>query len=229
MKAVAAVLVLAAVVVAVVVLKTRPPTPKASATASPAPSGSAAPAAGPLWPLEVGTAWIYTETSPDRPEAVEVTVTVSTEERTGVRLVEERGGKGSDSDVIEIRGDGYYFSEYESAKESTLLLPKQAPQVRDWSCRSDLRAAIARETEFTFGEQTVKAFEVRYEKKHTGDGAESWREHMVLTFAPGVGIVRKDTTQQEAPKGAPGKPVRYLWELKKMTPGPSGAGGSTSR
>lgn len=218
MKIVAALAVALAVLVLVVLkLRPAPPAPKTTQTASLASAGPAAPT-GPLWPLDVGTAWVYTETSPDRPEPQEVTVTVSTEERTGVRLVEERSGKGSDSDVIEIRGDGFYFLEYESAKESTLLLPKSAPKTRDWTCRADLRAAIARETEFTVDGTTVPAFDVRYEKKHTDGGSETWREQMVLTFAPGVGIVRKDTTQMEAPKGGTGRPVRYVWELKAYKP-----------
>lgn len=210
MKALAAVGALALILVVVLKLRPTPPGPGPSRS----PSASAAPpvAAGPLWPLEVGHSWVYSETRSDKPGTNEVTVTVTAEERTGFRLVEERGGKGSSTDLIETRDDGFAFAEYESAKETTLLLPKKAPQVRDWSCRSDMRAAISRDTEFTLDGRAYPAFDVRYEKKTKGpDGGESWREQMAMTFAPGLGIVRKDTTQQEGGKG-------YVWELLRFTP-----------
>lgn len=223
MKGLAVVAVVAAALVIFLVLRQRSgPKPGPSATAAAAPSSAAA-AAGPLWPLAVGNRWIYTETSPERAGITEVTVAVTAEERTGFRLVEERNGKDADTDVIEVRSDGYHFAEFESATETTMLLPADAPRTREWSCKSDMRAAVTRDTEVTVGDRTYKAFDVRYEKKtKEPDGSEKWSEHQTLTFAPGVGIVRKDTTHLgPAPALRPkeGGPLTlYVWELKAFEP-----------
>ena len=181
---------------------------------------SAAAAAGPLWPLSVGNAWVYSETSPERPGTAEVTVAVTAEERTGFRLVEERAGRGSDTDLIEVREDGYAYAEFESSAETTLLLPKKAPALRDWACKADMRAAIVRDTEFALDGRTYPAFDVRYEKKlKRPDGSETWAEQMTLTFAPGLGIVRKDTTHMPAPASTrnTGRPTHYVWELLRFS------------
>lgn len=211
------------------------------------PGASASPAAaGPLWPLAVGNAWVYTETSPERAGSSEVTIAVTAEERTGFRLVEERAGQNADTntgatgsrsgdpntgktasrsgdtDLIETRADGFYYLEFESAKEATLLLPCGAPGVRDWSCSSDMRASVVRETEFRLGDRAYPAFEVRYERKlEQPDGSQPWAEEQTLTFARGLGMVRKDTTRgRSAPfTPRPGGPLAlYVWKLIRFTP-----------
>lgn len=215
-------LVLAVALVALVLLalqlRSSPkPRPSGSPSASSSASDSTAPA-GPLWPLAVGNRWTYRETSPDAPGERTVSVVVAAEERTGVRITEEREGKSAGSDTLEERGDGYYWFEHELAQNSARLIPSDLGKTRDWNPGEKRRANVVRETGVTVGERAVPAFEIRFEKQGGAD-AQEWREEFTLTFAPGIGIVGKDTTRSPGPeKPVPGKSHRQRWEFVSFAP-----------
>jgi len=164
-------------------------------------SASAPAPDGPFWPVAVGNRWIYHETRSDGGASGEVTVAVTAEERTGFRLVEERGGRDTSTDLVEVKRDGFYYAEFETSRTPALLLPVKAPEMHDWECRPGYRATVVRETDIAVGDRTLPAFEVRYEKKVD----ESWHEEQTLTFARGIGIARKRTP-------------RYAWELVRFEP-----------
>ena len=74
---------------------------------------------------------------------------------------------------------------------------------------------MVRETVVPVGERMVPAFEIRYERFKKGEDGhpDAWLPDQLLTFAPGVGIVRKDTTV------AGKKPGVSAWDFIRFEPG----------
>jgi hypothetical protein len=190
----------------------RPPRPRDGTESGGSP---AALADGPFWPLAEGHRWVYRETSPDHPGEVEVSVVVTAETRGGFKLSEERDGRDVDTEIIEPHADGWYLLASESQIQPTLLLPADPAATRDWSQTAHGRAAVARNTEFTLADRTHAAFEVRYETMSERGG---WLESHTLTFARGLGIVRKDSTRQPGTAPKKGRSSRVLWELVRFIP-----------